>query len=159
MGLFGWNPLADAQQLADDAAHALNALLPDYFVLCASRGSTSGNVGEGCLTIDKNGNVYVGGGGGKGAAGTSIAARGGWINGNPSPCQLEHFIEGPSASASAYIPVSGELGVSGAETWGNEGSFKSNSASTEVGVGAGSFSFETTQTYTWKWFHVPILGW
>jgi len=168
-------PIGSANRCSDDVGAAVyNHLpvhrLPDYvnFDLSGAYpvlGIFGPRVGFNA-TVTRYGQVYVGPELGVGVKGVSGSVRAGWINqgSTPSPCQLDSYVQGPSLTASAFLPLypdPGTLGVgpSVAETWGNEGGWNLNDFSTEVGVGAGGgHDFGLYQSYSFK-LPLPALGW
>jgi hypothetical protein len=141
-----------------------HARAPDYVTLCGSRSVSLRKpwvLKTGCVTVDRNGSVYLTAGGGVGIPG--LVPRAGWINSweGPDPCKLSTFIEGPSATLSGSVPLPPwGLGPSVAEQWGREGTFTWGATSTELGPTIGPPSAEFTQTDTWKVGKLPWgLGW
>ncbi len=121
-------------------AHPFGGNKPAYYYACGTL-----YIFEGCLNITNHGGVFATGGLGKGSLGVSAGT--GYINGvaDPSACQVNSFLAGPSATAG------GGLGLGGSAVWGNEGSSGRGAFGHEEGLiwpgGGGAY-----QENTWGLF-------
>jgi len=168
-------PVGSASRCSDDVGAAVyNHLpvhrVPDYVNVDLSGAYlVVGSFGPGLgvnATNTRYGQVYGGPEVGAGVESASGSVRAGWINqgSTPSSCRLDSYVQGPSLTASAFLPLYPDpfvtcIGPSVGETWGNEGWGNLNDFSTEVGVGAGGgHDLGLYQSYSYK-LPFPGPGW
>ena len=138
---------------------------PDYFAFDASFSpipfapfiQVGGNI-----TYTRDGKLYLGPEVGPGVTGAGGSVRAGWIDQltQPSKTSIDDFVNGPSLTASGYlplfpVPVLAGVGPSIGEQWGNEGQPGFENFSTEFGVGVGLLrNGQVTQSWS---FQVPYF--
>ena len=116
----------------------------------------------GNITYTRDGKLYVGPEIGPGVPGLGASLRAGWIDQltQPSKTSIDDFVNGPSLTASGYlplfpVPVLAGVGPSIGEQWGNEGQPGFENFSTEFGVGVGLLrNGQVTQSWS---FQVPYF--
>lgn len=109
------------------------------------------------VTVNRNGRIYLGFGGGAGTTGVAVAARASWIGlGGQRPhnrADVNKFNGGWSITAAGNAP----MGPAGAATWGTPGRHLPTRRETalEVGGAYGSGSVSSVATYSWNPFTLP----
>jgi hypothetical protein len=115
---------------------------PDYADFCIGAGY--GHAFEGCVTMTRDGKLFISVGGGLSTPGLLASGNVANINGNVSNCEIDSFASGWS------ITGYGGDGVGVGGTWGDVGQWGPGTTSSEAGLTTPGLS--AVGTYSW---HVP----